>query len=394
MIATLLLAGLATTAADGAGLCALCHPDVRVQFERSIHGSESVACTSCHGGDAKASTVAAAHGGRFRGKIRRRDIPALCASCHSDAARMSPYNLATDQYALYQTSHHGRGLAKGDEKVAVCTDCHGVHEILPRDDTKSSVFAANIPATCARCHSDASVMRGYNLSGDPYADFSAGRHGQALLERRDASAPGCSRCHGAHGATPPGVGDVNKVCGQCHATARSYFLQGPHRLAMDKAGLPECASCHGHHKVVRASVETIQTVCTKCHDAASQPVALAIRMKTLYAAASADLESARRLVAEAKAIPIYVADFEARLEEGHTSLVESLPAMHAVELPAVEQLTSRAQSIGREVESEVRSKLEGRRWRGVGLLVFWFYLIVTLGTLVHFRRRAARAARP
>ena len=55
-------------------------------------------------------------------------------------------------------------------------------------------------------------------------------------------------------------------------------------------------------------------------------------------------------------------------------------------------LTDRARFIGHEVESEVRSKLEGRRWRRVGLLVFWFYLIVTLGALVRFRRRALRTA--
>jgi hypothetical protein len=97
-------------------------------------------------------------------------------------------------------------------------------------------------------------------------------------------------------------------------------------------------------------------------------------------------------VDRAKEIPLYVEDYEARIEEGHTSLVESLPAMHSVDLSAVEPLTERARSIGQEVESEVRGKLEGRKWRRVGLLVFWFYLIVTLGTLVRFRRRAMRTA--
>jgi hypothetical protein len=159
---------------------------------------------------------------------------------------------------------------------------------------------------------------------------------------------------------------------------------------MEEAGLPECASCHDHHRISKANVATLDTTCLECHEAGSEQVDLAVQMKTLYTSASGDLETARGVVDRAREIPLYVEDYEARLEEGYTSLVESLPAMHTVDLSVIEPLTERARSIGHEVESEVRSKLEGRRWRRVGLLVFWFYLIVTLGTLVRFRRRALR----
>lgn len=389
MIAVSALFALAATSAP-ANLCTLCHPDVRVEFERSIHAAEKVTCVSCHGGNPSASTVEAAHHGRFRGRIRRRDLPALCATCHSDAEQMSPYNLPTDQYALYQTSQHGRALAKGDENVAVCTDCHGVHEVLRSDDARSTAHPANIPETCGRCHSDAALMSRYGLSGDPRADFMNGSHGRALLERMDGSAPGCSRCHGAHGATPPGVGDINKVCGQCHTSARAYFVDSPHKRAMDEGGLPECASCHGSHRIAKGDVAALETVCLECHDAGSAQEELALQMQTLYLAAAEDLQSARHVVEEAAAIPLYIEDYLARLEEGSTSLVESLPAMHSVDLDTVERLTDRARSIGREVESELRGKLEGRKWRRVGLLVFWFYLLVTLGALIRFRNRAAR----
>src|SRR5262249_21798450 len=43
------------------GLCTLCHPDVRVEFERSIHSNEEVTCVSCHGGDPTAADVETAH---------------------------------------------------------------------------------------------------------------------------------------------------------------------------------------------------------------------------------------------------------------------------------------------------------------------------------------------
>jgi len=391
MMAAAAMMAMAAAAQPG-NLCTLCHPDVRVEFEKSIHKSEEVSCVSCHGGNPAASTVDGAHRGDFRGKIRRRDIPALCATCHADAQKMGPYNLSTDQFALYQTSVHGHQLARGDENVAVCTDCHGDHDILAPDDPRSRVYPANVPKTCSGCHSDSGLMGKYGLKDDPYADFLAGRHGEALLERQDASAPSCARCHGAHGASPPGVGDVNKICGQCHPTARAHFIEGPHKAAMDAAGLPECASCHGNHKIVKADVASLETVCQDCHDEGSKEVELGTKMKTLYGAAEADVASAQSVLDQAAAIPLYVEDYEARLAEAKTSLTEALPAMHSVRLPEVEQLTGRARSIGHQVESEIRGKLESRKWRGVGLLFFWFYVIVTVATLVHYRRRAAREA--
>jgi len=38
---------------------------------------------------------------------------------------------------------------------AVCTDCHGIHEIRATDDPKSSVHAANLIQSCRKCHADA-----------------------------------------------------------------------------------------------------------------------------------------------------------------------------------------------------------------------------------------------
>jgi hypothetical protein len=368
-------------AGGGTGLCGFCHPDVRVEYEHSIHHSEEVGCVSCHGGNPAADSVDKAHRGDFRREIRRRDIPGLCATCHQDPQVMRPYNLPTDQYALYRTSQHGVALAKGDERVAVCTD----------EDALSKVYPRNTPATCASCHSDADLMSTYGLEEDPYAAFLAGRHGEALMKRQDSSSPECSRCHGAHGAAPPGVGDINKTCGQCHTTARAHFLESAHREGMSRAGLPECSSCHGHHEISTADITLLDTVCLECHDEGSAQVELGMQMKTLYTAAEADVEKARRIVARAAEIPLYIEDYTARLEEAHTSLVETLPAMHSLDLDLVDRLSGRARSIGHEVESEVRRKLDGRKWRRVGLLVFWFYLLVTVATLVHFRRRAVRA---
>ncbi len=388
------LALLLAAAPEAGNLCTLCHPDVRVEFERSIHHSENVTCTSCHGGDPSASSVDAAHRGRFRGRIARKDVPEACAVCHADTSMMRPYNLPTDQLALYLTSGHGRALARGDGNAAVCTDCHGVHAILPPENVESSVHVLNIPRTCARCHSDAELMRPYGFTEDPFAEFTLGIHGRALLEEGNQAAPECSRCHSAHGAAPTGVGDIDKVCGQCHASARAYFLEGPHKAAMVAAGLPECASCHGHHRIRTVDVSMIDALCADCHAKDSAEVELGLKMRTLYEAAAADIDEAREIVDRAAAIPLYTEDYEARLNEARTSLIESVPAMHSLNLEHVQDLTRRARAIGNEVESEAGGKLESRKWRRVGLMVFWFYLLVTVGILARFRRNAARQIAP
>jgi hypothetical protein len=115
-------------------------------------------------------------------------------------------------------------------------------------------------------------------------------------------------------------------------------------------------------------------------------------MRTLVRGAEDEIEAARLLVDRAAAIPLYVEDYLARLEEARTSLLQSFPVMHALRVDSVEELTHRARSIAAEVESEVTGKLLERRWRRVGLLLFWFYLILTVTILVRYRRRALREA--
>jgi hypothetical protein len=184
------------------------------------------------------------------------------------------------------------------------------------------------------------------------------------------------------------VGDVDKICGQCHATTRTYFLQGPHKAAMDQAGLPECAACHDRHDNRPAAIGMLDKVCLNCHGADSAEVKLSLQMKTAYSSASEEIDQAHALVQRAAAIPLYVEDYQARLEEARTALLESLPVMHSLNLASVESLTGRGRGIAHEVESELNGKLQGRRWLMVGLLVFWFYLLITLALLWRFRRKA------
>jgi len=376
----------AAAATSASGACGVCHPRERVLFASSRHAQEDVRCVSCHGGNDRELTVPGAHSAGFRGRPARADIPRLCASCHADERLMRAYNLPVDQYALYQTSGHGRKLAAGNTRVAVCSDCHGAHDILPPSDSRSRVYSLNIPRTCGECHGDAKTAAGSRMKTNVFHDYLTSVHGHELLDHGNARAPTCVNCHGVHGAAPPALGDVGKACGQCHSEERRYFAAGPHRAALDRAGLPECVSCHSSHAIAVAEPRRLATQCTACHAAGSPQEALGKRMWTEVETATTEVEKAAVLIAQAEQVPLNTEDYRARIEEARTYLREALPAAHSAQEELVAGFTSRARSVGQEVESEIYAKLGHIRTRKLLLIVFWFYLLVTILVLRRFWR--------
>jgi predicted CXXCH cytochrome family protein len=379
-------AASATDDGGAAGKCGVCHPRERVLFERSRHAQEKVGCVGCHGGDERSLTVAGAHGAGFRGKPARKDIPALCASCHASETRMRPYNLPVDQFALYQTSGHGVRLARGDTRVAVCSDCHRAHDILPPSDPASSVYVLNIPRACGQCHGDTTLMRSRGRA-DAYREYMSSVHAKELFDKGNLRAPTCVSCHGIHGAAPPQLGDVDKICGQCHTAERRYFMAGPHSSRL--AGSTECTSCHLHHATTAAKPERLASGCTDCHDAKSKQAALGKALWTEYQSAAAEIDKAVALVAKADAVPIATEDYRARIEDARTYLREAMPAAHAVQEDVVASFTARARSVGSEVESEIYGKLGRFEQRKFVLVLFWFYLVLTVVVQRRFRDRGA-----
>ncbi|MCP4659453.1 MAG: hypothetical protein GY856_28935 [bacterium] len=372
-----------------AGQCGVCHPEERVVFESSVHAREGVDCTSCHRGDDTALDSQPAHRGDFRSLSDRSEIPGVCAECHASQEKMRPYNLPVDQVALYQTSQHGMAVAGGDDRAAVCTDCHGEHEIRTADDPQSKVYGHNIPATCGRCHADEALMERYGLDPQVIADYRSSVHGKALLDAHQSAAPNCTSCHGVHGGAPPSFGDIDKVCGACHAQARRAFLEGSHYQGMLAAELPECVSCHAHHAIRRFDAASIVSACTECHDHDSAQVLVGEKIRTLILAAEQEVRKAEQRVREAERIPLEVEDHLSRLDEARTYLTEAHPLVHTVSQEAIEELTRRTRSIGEEIQHEIYAELD-RTAAHLGLAGFWFYLIMTLAILWAFKRRLRR----
>lgn len=372
--------------AAGQSQCGVCHPEERVVYEQSDHFLEEVGCEDCHGGDPGSRSVEGAHAGDFSGLRDRLRIPEMCAGCHSDLEQMSPYNLPVDQYAIYQTSQHGRSVAAGEPRAAICTDCHGVHEIRSPADPASAAHPRNLSETCARCHADEGLMQRYGLDTALVEEYRQSVHGKTLVDGAVAAAPSCASCHGVHGAAPPGFGDVDKVCGGCHTETRAAFRTGPHIEAMRDADLGECASCHGHHAIRRFTHADFETLCAECHDAESAEVALGRKFGVLIGSAVESVGQASELVEEAERSAILDEDHLSGLEAARTALQEVAPLTHAVTLEPVEEVTRRARSVGEQVQHELYSRMD-RTVARVGLLLFWFYLLMTLAVLVLYRRR-------
>ncbi len=245
-------------AQESAATCGDCHSRQGAQLSASVHGA--LACQECHGGEetyavppARVEELTAGrlgpgsefdHGPSFTGKPQRRDVPAVCGECHADIERMNPYGLRTDQLARYKTSGHGKALyGRQDERVAVCSDCHGSpHAILAADHPQSRTHPLNVPDMCGTCHEDHALMEDYDLAVEVVGEYRDSVHGRLLLEQHDTGAPTCASCHGNHSAMPPGFATVGAVCGQCHRQDAEHFAASIHGELEDFEG---CVPCHG-----------------------------------------------------------------------------------------------------------------------------------------------------
>ena len=152
-----------------------------------------------------------------------------------------------------------------------------------------------------------------------------------------SAAPNCTSCHGVHGATPPGVGDVDKVCGACHEQTRRAFLAGPHYAGMIEAGIPECASCHSNHAIRQFGIERVQSLCAECHGEDSDQAVLGHKIHALVESANESVAEAEAQVAEADRAALEVEDALSRVEEAKTYVTEALPMVHTVSREPVEQ---------------------------------------------------------
>jgi len=378
--------------AETQNTCLDCHgtldPPLRVsaeQFAPDIHSQKGLTCASCHGGDpTKADMDAMSKAAGFRGKIERSKIPALCGSCHSDAAFMRKYNpsLRTDQLRQYKTSVPGKLFAKGDTKVAVCIDCHGVHGLRPASDTRSTVHPLNVAKTCARCHADTSYMSGYSIPADQFEKYSTSVHHDALVVRGDLSAPTCTTCHGNHGAAPPGVDNVQNVCSKCHVFQAQMYEKSSHKAAFRSADLPGCVVCHGNHAISYPTDAKLGTgpeaVCTRCHTPGDECDKARARMLIELTRLDDAVKRADKVVESAESSGMEVS--QARLDEDQArdALTKARVTIHSFQTELVEQDIQAGLKIaaGTQAQGEAALVERNRRRMGLGLSLGAIFIVL------------------
>ena len=383
--ATLVICIALTATAWSRDFCKVCHSEVEVQFRDSAHYLEDLTCATCHGGDPTAQKEALAHGGDFRAGPTRAEVPEFCASCHSDPSQMHAYGLPVDQYALYQTSTHGRKLALGDTTAAVCTDCHGTHRILPRTAPDNPTNRRNISTTCGRCHADGTLMEEAELTADVVEHYEASVHAEALRQRGDPQVPDCSRCHGSHGAAPPGTGDINKVCGQCHGHTRDAFRQSPHWRTMAAEGWGDCAACHDNHRVERPTSQMWISTCKPCHDSGSEAARTGEKILAILTQAEEEIAKGHQAIDRARAVPLDVTDYEARLNTASAYLVETRPLSHSLNIANIEDSARKARSVAQEVQATVHKQLDVLEGRNLIVVFVWIYILITIVAIQYYK---------
>jgi len=266
--------------------CATCHADQQTAYDHGVHakaaaaGNTNVAkCQDCHGGvhEILPSTDP-------KSKVARTNIPATCGACHGQKFVMASGGMTAAAFNSYQESVHGKAVAAGSEKAAVCTDCHGEHDILGAGDPKSPINKFNVPATCAKCHADVKTQYMQSI------------HGEAI-QRGNWQAPVCTDCHGIHTIKAPkdanssvASANVKDTCGSCHSGVRlsdefgvpggrvASYMASYHGMASEvgSSTVANCASCHGVHNILpssdpRSTINhaNLAKTCGQCHPGAN-----------------------------------------------------------------------------------------------------------------------------
>jgi hypothetical protein len=279
-------AGAPQTGGVGNETCLACHSEPGMQmtlpsgeilfltvdretYNNSVHGQNGYACVQCH-----REITGYPHPPLLASTLREvtLDLYQSCARCHQD------------KYDATLDSVHQKALAGGNEQAAVCTDCHGAHNVSAPDEPRSL-----IPKTCEKCHSQI-----FDLYEDSV-------HGSALIGEGNPDVPSCIDCHGVHNVSGPSNQPFHlfspQICARCHSDEALMAKYGVstdvfdtyvadfhgttvalfEKIAPDQeTNKPVCIDCHGVHDMrkvddpeSRVIKENLLVTCQKCHPSAT-----------------------------------------------------------------------------------------------------------------------------
>lgn len=224
-------------------------------YHSSVHGS--MACTDCH---------------NDIGELPHPKLlkPVECKNCHEDAGK------------TYENDLHYLSLKKESPDAPLCQDCHGTHDILPKDNIQSSIHPLNQGKTCGRCHENKEIVKKYGITiPHPLIAYEKSVHFKAITQGKVEAAT-CSSCHGYHNLKPSidPNSPTNKLkepltCGTCHGEIYEAYCKSIHGISLSKGNLdaPTCSDCHNEHNIQSKNepnslifpVNISNITCSRCH---------------------------------------------------------------------------------------------------------------------------------
>jgi hypothetical protein len=144
--------------------CKKCHEAAYETYAKSVHGAalfnehnkDVPVCINCHTAHEMKNPLTLEFHER---------IPETCSNCHADKNIMGKYGLSTDVVKTYLSDFHGitlefyrmqkEVLYSSARPIAVCTDCHGTHDITSTVGPNATVVKSNLVNNCRKCHQNA-----------------------------------------------------------------------------------------------------------------------------------------------------------------------------------------------------------------------------------------------
>jgi hypothetical protein len=241
--------------------CGKCHTKEKSQHLKSTHMVElyrhnpkAPTCIFCHRNPVTANF-------KLSQVELKRNQQKLCLSCHLDDKSVTTKFSKT--LINYANSVHGKAIARGIGAAAICTDCHGTHDLEKVSGPSSRISKQNVAKICSKCH--IGVAQEYDNSV----------HGVAL-RKGDFDAPTCTYCHGEHNISavievPLKMFTDNQINPEAAIKTKMIYCIACHadEKLMSKYGISTFNKAHEWLPSLGKHNETVR--CVDCHSSYTPP---------------------------------------------------------------------------------------------------------------------------
>ena len=240
--------------------CGGCHTDVKEEYIKSEHykalqkinNANAPDCNYCHRNPITKGWISDY-------KTRKDNQNNVCIECHKTDSHNPDVLKKIDN----NLSRHQKLRKSGKEHAAVCTDCHGFHNIMKNDDFEARLNVKNSSNSCGKCHIH--IAQEYQNS----------IHGLAQM-KGNMQAAGCVSCHFEHS-------NQKKVKISDDIFSKNLL----NKEFSEKSKMNNCINCHTNDSLLLgANLKTLKTAhswlpslethfatvsCYDCHSSYTEP---------------------------------------------------------------------------------------------------------------------------